>query len=65
VTKAYDRQHKDWEKNQNTTSRSHDDYDEVLRGYRTVDDTRSGIKTSVDLGNVDVIGDEMDPLPGR
>jgi small-conductance mechanosensitive channel len=66
VTRAYDRQHQDWEKNQKTTSRSHDDYDEVLRGYRTVEDTRSGVKTSVDLGNVDVIVDKLNEAnPGR
>ena len=66
VTKAYERQHQDWEKNQNTTSRSHDDFDEVLRGYRTVEDTRSGVKTSVDLGNVDVIVDKLNEAePGR
>ena len=66
ATKAHDRQNKDWEKNQNATSRTHDDYDEVLRGYRTVEDTRSGVKTSVDLGNVDVIVDKLNEAdPGR
>jgi hypothetical protein len=66
VTKAQERQNKDWEKNQNATSRTHDDYDEVLRGYRTVEDTRSGVKTSVDLGNVDVIVDKLNEAdPGR
>jgi len=66
VSEAYDRQHRDWEKNQNTTSRSHDDYSEVLRGYRTVEDTRTGVKTSVDLGNVDVIVDKLNEIdPGR
>jgi len=66
VTKAYDRQNKDWEKNQNSTSRSHDDFDEVIRGYRTVEDTRTGVKTGVDLGNVDVIVDKLNEAdPGR
>ena len=66
VTKAYERQHQDWEKNQSTTSRSHDDHDEVLRGYRTVEDTRNGIKTSVDPGNVDLIVDKLNEAdPGR
>jgi hypothetical protein len=66
ATKANDRRNKDWEKNQNATSRTHDDYDEVLRGYRTVEDTRSGVKTSVDLGNVDVIVDKLNEAdPGR
>jgi hypothetical protein len=66
VTKAQDRQNKNWEKNQNATSRSHDDFDEVLRGYRTVEDTRSGVKTSVDLGNVDVVVDKLNEAdPGR
>jgi hypothetical protein len=64
VTKAHERQNK--EKNQNATSRTHDDYDEVLRGYRTVEDTRSGVKTSVDLGNVDVVVDKLNEAdPGR
>ncbi len=63
---AIDRQHRDWERNQNTLSRSHDDYDEVLRGYRSVEDTRTGVKTSVDLGNVDVIVDKLNEAdPGR
>jgi hypothetical protein len=66
VTNAQDRQNRNWEKNQNATSRSHDDYDEVLRGYRTVEDTRSGVKTSVDLGNVDVVVDKLNEAdPGR
>jgi hypothetical protein len=66
VTKAQDRQNRNWEKNQNATSRSHDDFDEVLRGYRTVEDTRSGVKTSVDLGNVDIVVDKLNEAdPGR
>jgi hypothetical protein len=66
VTKAQDAQNRNWEKNQNATSRSNDDFDEVLRGYRTVEDTRSGVKTSVDLGNVDVVVDKLNEAdPGR
>ncbi|MCX6929611.1 MAG: hypothetical protein NT154_41310 [Verrucomicrobia bacterium] len=35
------------------------DFDEVIRGQRTVEDTRTGERTSVDLGNVNEIVDKL------
>jgi hypothetical protein len=47
-------------------SRSNDDFDEVIRGFRTVEDTNTGEKRSVDLGNVDQIVDNLNYYdPGR
>ena len=38
----------------------------MIRGYRTVEDTRTGDRTSVDLGNVRDIVDELNQGdPGR
>lgn len=42
------------------------DFDEVIRGVRTVEDARTGERHSVDLGNVKEIVDELNrPEPGR
>lgn len=42
------------------------DFDEVIRGQRTVEDTRTGQRHSVDLGNVTEIVEELNrPDPGR
>ena len=42
------------------------DFDETLRGIRTVEDTQTGEKTSVDLGNVHDIVDKLNEQdPGR
>lgn len=47
-------------------ARGHDDFDELIRGYRTVEDTQTGVKHSVDLGNVDKIVDDLNESdPGR
>jgi hypothetical protein len=61
---AFDRSNRAWERRQNTQSRSAADFDEVIRGYRTVEDTRTGEHTSVDLGNAhDIVNklNERDP----
>jgi hypothetical protein len=43
-----------------------DDFSEYIRGNRTVEDTRTGVKGSVDLGNVDQIVDQLNTFdPGR
>ncbi len=61
-----DAQHRQWERDSNARSRGHDDFDEVLRGYRTVEDTNTGERRSVDLGNVDGVVDELNRGdPGR
>jgi hypothetical protein len=42
------------------------DFDETIRGIRTVEDTQTGEKTSVDLGNVHDIVDKLNEQdPGR
>jgi hypothetical protein len=66
VQDAFDRRNKAWERNQLITSRSNADFDEVIRGYRTVENTPTGDRTSVDLGNVDRIVDNLNRYePGR
>jgi hypothetical protein len=66
LTDAYDSYNKDMERNSTIQSRSEDNFDEIIRGYRTVEDTQTGEKTSVDLGNVDGIVDNLNKSdPGR
>ena len=63
---TYEANNRNWEKNQKIQSRSIDDFDEVIRGYRTVQDTTTGEKTQVDLGHVDQIVDRLNEYdPGR
>jgi hypothetical protein len=51
---------------QNEQARGNDNVDEYVRGIRTVEDTQSGVKTSVDLGNVDKLVDTLNEKdPGR
>jgi hypothetical protein len=57
--KALDQRNSNWEQQQNSQARRADDFDELIRGYRTVEDTRTGEKRSVDLGNVDRIVDDL------
>jgi hypothetical protein len=64
--KANQQRNHDWERQQNAQARGHDDFDELIRGYRTVEDTQTGVKHSVDLGNVDKIVDDLNERdPGR
>ncbi len=66
VQAQYDRNNQSWRDNQVTQSRSADDFSETMRGYRTVEDTTTGEKSSVDLGNVDQIVDQLNETdPGR
>jgi hypothetical protein len=66
LTDAYDSYNKDMERNSVIQSRSNDNFDEIIRGYRTVEDTQTGEKSSVDLGNVDNIVDNLNRGdPGR
>jgi hypothetical protein len=47
-------------------SRTNADFDEVIRGYRTVEDTSTGEHTSVDLGKVDDVVNKLNEAdPGR
>jgi hypothetical protein len=66
LVQAYDSYNRSWERNQNTQSRSADNFVEAIRGYRTVEDTTTGEKTQVDLGHVDQIVDRLNEAdPGR
>ncbi len=48
------------------TERSNADFDEVIRGYRTVYDTETGDRASADLGNVNEIVNALNERdPGR
>ncbi len=63
---SYDRQNKAWERRQTQQARTNADFDEVIRGYRTVENTSTGERTSVNLGNVDKIVDTLNQYdPGR
>jgi len=64
--KAMEEQHKAYYDSQNERLRSNDNFDEYIRGVRTVEDTQTGVKTSVDLGNVDKVVDDLNEHdPGR
>jgi hypothetical protein len=61
-----DRYNEAWRRGENIQDRSFADFDEVIRGYRTVEDTRTGDRTSVDLGNVHDIVEKLNERdPGR
>ena len=63
---AFDDYFKSMQRNSTIRDRSAADFDEVIRGVRTVEDTRTGEHTSVDLGNVDQIVDRLNEHdPGR
>jgi hypothetical protein len=63
---ANEAQHKQYWDSQREQARRNDNFDEYIRGVRTVEDTQTGIKTSVDLGNVDKIVDDLNERdPGR
>ena len=63
---AFDDYFKSMQRNSLIRERSAIDFDEVIRGVRTVEDTQTGYRTSVDLGNVDQIVDKLNEHdPGR
>jgi hypothetical protein len=48
------------------TDRTNTDFDEVIRGYRTIEDTQTGDHASADLGNVNEIVNSLNEHdPGR
>jgi hypothetical protein len=64
--KAMEESHKAAADAQLDQARRNDNFDEYIRGVRTVEDTQSGVKTSVDLGNVDKVVDTLNEAdPGR
>jgi hypothetical protein len=66
VQAAWDSYNKDMEHNQLITARSNTDFDEVIRGVRDVEDTTTGERASVNLGDVDQIVDHLNEYqPGR
>jgi hypothetical protein len=63
---AFDDYLKSMQRNSVIRERSAIDFDEVIRGTRTVEDTRTGYRSSVDLGNADQIVDKLNEHdPGR
>lgn len=63
---AFDGYMADVRKNELIQQRSNDNFDEIIRGYRTVEDTETGDKTSVDLNNVDGVVNSLNASdPGR
>jgi len=63
---SFDRYLASTQRNSIIRERSSADFDEVIRGYRNVEDTATGERTSVDLGNVDSIVDKLNEGdPGR
>jgi hypothetical protein len=56
---AFDDYMKSQQRNSLIRDRSAADFDEVIRGQRTVQDTRTGERTSVNLGNVNEIVDKL------
>jgi hypothetical protein len=65
-TQAFDSYLASVQRSSTVRSRSVDDFAEVIRGYRTVEDTTTGTRTSVDLGHVDRVVDDLNRHdPGR
>jgi len=58
-SREFDAQRAENERASNARMRQSDDFDELIRGTRTVEDTRTGEKVSVDLGDVDRITDKL------
>jgi len=65
-SEAFDSFMKTTQDEQLERERSNTNFDEVLRGYRDVEDTTTGERTSVDLGNVDGVVNSLNETdPGR
>ena len=64
--RAQDAQNQRTSDSQLAAARRDDGFDELIRGYRTVEDTQTGERKSADLGNVDKIVDDLNEGdPGR
>jgi hypothetical protein len=57
--KANAQQSRNWEDGQLAQDRRNDNFSELMRGYRTVEDSRTGERRSVDYLNVDKIVDDL------
>jgi hypothetical protein len=65
-SQAFDQFMQQTQNDQLVRQRSNDNFDEMIRGYRTVVDTDTGEKQSVDLGNSDQIVESMNKdSPGK
>ena len=63
---AFDHYRESMHNNEVVRTRSNADFDEVIRGYRTMEDTASGNRTTVDLGHIDNVVDKLNEGdPGR
>jgi hypothetical protein len=63
---AFDRFEQSMRARSESQSKCNADFDEVIRGYRTVEDTNTGERTSVDLGKVDDVVNKLNEGdPGR
>jgi len=58
-SRAFDAQRAANARASNARARQQDDFDEGIRGTRTVEDTRTGQRGSVDLGDADRITDKL------
>jgi hypothetical protein len=58
-SRAFDAQRAATARASNASARSADDFDEYIRGTRTVEDTRTGERGTVDLGDADRITDKL------
>jgi len=64
--RAQDAQNQRTSDSQLAAARRDDGFDELIRGYRTVEDTQTGERKSADLGNVDKIVEDLNERePGR
>ncbi|MDP9172429.1 MAG: hypothetical protein M3O30_00995 [Planctomycetota bacterium] len=61
---SFDRYLQSVQNNEVIQEKSNADFDEVIRGYRTVEDTETGNRTQVDLGNVHDIVNQMNQNAG-
>jgi len=57
--KANAQRNRSWEDGQLAADRRNDNFSELMRGYRTVEDTQTGERRSVDYLNVDKIVDDL------
>ena len=63
---GYAQHNENWRQTEIAKGRSNADFVESIRGYRTVVDTQTGEKTSVDYNNVnEIVNSANEQNPGR
>jgi hypothetical protein len=66
VMASYDAQNQAWRDRQTSIDKRHADFGEVIRGYRTVEDTTTGERKEVPLGDAkEIVGTLNEGDPGR